>query len=69
MKEDEMGGACSQNGESRMHIGYWWESQKRPLGRRRRRWVNIKMDLREREDGTIWIGLIWLRLGTSAGLL
>jgi hypothetical protein len=28
-----------------MHIGYWWESQKRPLGRPRRRWVdNIKMD-------------------------
>jgi hypothetical protein len=31
-----------------MHIGYWWESQKRPLGRPGRRWVdNIKMDLRE----------------------
>jgi hypothetical protein len=30
-----------------MHIGYWWESQKRPLGRPIRRWVdNIKMDLR-----------------------
>jgi hypothetical protein len=31
-----------------MHIGDWWESQKRPLGRPRRRWVeNINMDLRE----------------------
>jgi hypothetical protein len=40
---------------------------KRPLGRPRRRWVdNIKMNLRE--DG-IWIGLIWLRIGTSGGLL
>jgi hypothetical protein len=39
---------------------------KRPLGRRRHRWVdNIKMDLRERE----WTGLIWLRIGTSGGLL
>jgi hypothetical protein len=38
---------------------------KRPLERPRRRWVdNIKMDLRE-----IWIGLIWLRIGTSGGLL
>jgi hypothetical protein len=36
---------------------------KRPLGRPRRRWVdNIKMNLRE-------IGLIWLRIGTSGGLL
>jgi hypothetical protein len=36
---------------------------KRPLGRPRRRWVdNIKTDLRK-------IGLIWLRIGTSGGLL
>jgi hypothetical protein len=27
------------------------------------------MDLREREDGMVWIGLIWLRIGTSGGLL
>jgi hypothetical protein len=39
---------------------------KKPLGRTRRRWVdNIKMDLREMG----WIGLIWLRIGTSGGLL
>jgi hypothetical protein len=44
---------------------------KRPLGRPRRRWVdNIKMDLREIGcDGVEWIGLIWLRIGTSGGLL
>jgi hypothetical protein len=36
---------------------------KRPLGRPRLRWVdNIK-------DGMEWIGLIWLRIGTSGGLL
>jgi hypothetical protein len=36
---------------------------KRPLGRPGRRWVdNIKMDLRG-------IGWIWLRIGTSGGLL
>jgi hypothetical protein len=30
------------------HIGFWWEIQKRPLRRpRRRREDNIKMDLRE----------------------
>jgi hypothetical protein len=44
---------------------------KRQLGRPRRRWVdNIKMDLREIGcDGVEWIGLIWLRIGTSGGLL
>jgi hypothetical protein len=40
-----------------------------PLGRPRRRWVdNIKMDLRD--IGWVdWIGLIWLRIGTSGWLL
>jgi hypothetical protein len=44
---------------------------KRLLGRPRRRWVdNIKMDLREIGwDGVDWIGLMWLRIGTSGGLL
>jgi hypothetical protein len=42
--------------------------EKRPLGRPRRRWVdNIKMDLRQ--DGMVWIGSIWLRIGTNGGLL
>jgi hypothetical protein len=41
---------------------------KRPLGRPRRRWVdNIKINFRE--DLMVWIGLIWLRIGTSGGLL
>jgi hypothetical protein len=44
---------------------------KRLLGRPRRRWVdNIKMDLREIGwDGEERIGWIWLRIGTSGGLL
>jgi hypothetical protein len=44
---------------------------KRPLVRSRRRWVdNIKINLREIEwDGMPWIGLIWLRIGISRGLL
>jgi hypothetical protein len=44
---------------------------KKPLGRPRRRWVDIiKMDLREIGwDGVVWIGLIWLRIGTVRGLL
>jgi hypothetical protein len=42
---------------------------KRPLGRRRHRWEdNVTMGVKELgfED---WIGLIWLMLGTSGGLL
>jgi hypothetical protein len=41
---------------------------KRPLGRPRHSWVdNIKMNLRY--DGVVWARLIWLRIGTSGGLL
>jgi hypothetical protein len=45
--------------------------EKRPIGRPRRRWVdNIKIDLREIGwDGMVWTGSIWLRIGTSGGLL
>jgi hypothetical protein len=42
---------------------------KRPLGRQRRRWEgNIKGTL-ESYDGVVWTGLIWIRIGTSGGLL
>jgi hypothetical protein len=38
------------------------------LGRPRRRWVNnVKRD--HREDGVLWTGSIWLRIGTIGGLL
>jgi hypothetical protein len=41
----------------------------RPLGKYRRRWEdNIRMDLRK-IWGRVWIGFIWLRIGTSGGLL
>jgi hypothetical protein len=43
---------------------------KRPLGRARRRWVDIiKMDLGERYNGMLLTALIWLRIGTSGRLL
>jgi hypothetical protein len=50
VKEDEVGRACSTNGEKRnaYTILLGMPEEKRPLGRPRRRWVNnIKMDLRE----------------------
>jgi hypothetical protein len=41
----------------------------RLIGRRKRRWVdNIRMDLGE-VGGVMWAGLVWLRIGTSGGLL
>jgi hypothetical protein len=41
----------------------------RLLRRSRRRWEsNITMELRK-IDGVVWMGLIWLRIGTSGGLL
>jgi hypothetical protein len=43
--------------------------KKRPLGRPIHRWLdNIKMDLREIGRGGM-NGLMWLRIGTSGGLL
>jgi hypothetical protein len=40
---------------------------KRPLGRVRCKWLdNIETDLRVM--GMVWIGLMWLRIGTSGGL-
>jgi hypothetical protein len=56
-----MGGPCSTNGEKinayRLLVGK--PEGKRPLGRRRRRWVdNIKMDLGEVGWSNVdWIGL------------
>jgi hypothetical protein len=44
-------------------------TQKRPLGRPRRRWEDgIIMDLREIGWG-LWIGFDWLKIGTSGELL
>jgi hypothetical protein len=47
-----------------MHIGYWWESQKGPLGRPRYGWVdNIKMHLREMGH----YGMDWIHLAQDRG--
>jgi hypothetical protein len=42
----------------------------RPFGRHRRRWEDsVKIDLQEEGWGEEWTGLIWLRIGTTGGLL
>jgi hypothetical protein len=63
-----VGRACRTNKEKRnaYKILVGKPEGKRPLGRPKRRWVdNIKMD--HREDGVVWTGSIWLRIGTSGG--
>jgi hypothetical protein len=57
----EMGNAC------KILIGK--PERKRPLGRPRHRWEDdTRMDLREWGRG-VWTVYIWLRIGTSDGLL
>jgi hypothetical protein len=41
---------------------------KRPLGRPRLRWVDIRMDLGE-VGWVMWTELVWLRIGTGGELL
>jgi hypothetical protein len=50
-------------GRRRMHIEYWWESQKEREhweGQDVGEWTIVKQIL-EREEGMVWIGLIWFR--------
>jgi hypothetical protein len=66
-----MGRAGSRDGEKRntyrLLVGN--PEGKRPLERRRRRYVdNIKMDLKQIRWGGVG-GLLWLRIGKSGGLL
>jgi hypothetical protein len=72
VKDDEIGRACSTyEGRRGIHIGFWWESQKKRDhsedldvgGRIILRWIL------EKQGEVIWNGLIWLRIVTSGWLL
>jgi hypothetical protein len=76
INEDEMDRACSTNEKKkkkkknayRILVGK--PEGTRPLGGPRRMWVdNIKMDLTRDRIGMLRTGSIWLRIGTSGGLL
>jgi hypothetical protein len=62
--------ACSAYGDTRnsSKILAGKPEWKRPLGRPGRRREDIKMGLREIWFG-IWIGFLWLRIGTGDGFL
>jgi hypothetical protein len=69
--EDEMGWACSTNGEKicayRLLVGK--PEGKWSLGKPRRRWMNnIEMDLGE-VGWVLWTGLVWFTIGTGGELL
>jgi hypothetical protein len=54
-----------------MYTGFWLEHQKE---RDHYEGINIGGStvlkwILERQDGVVWTGLIWLRIGTSGGLL
>jgi hypothetical protein len=46
------------------HVGYWWESQKKidHWEEQDVSWWTILCRTLERQDGMVWIGLMWLRL-------
>jgi hypothetical protein len=64
-------GNVARMGRRGMHLGYCCECQKERdhwEGQDVDGWTILKWIL-ERYDGLVWIGSIWLRIGTSGGLL
>jgi hypothetical protein len=60
IEKNEMGGACSVDGEGKgmYRVLMGKPEGKRPLGRPRHRWDDIRMDLHEGGCGGMdWIGL------------
>jgi hypothetical protein len=54
-----------------MHLGYWWDSQKKRDHSKDQdvgEWILLLWIL-ERQDGVLWTGMISLRIGTSEWLL
>jgi hypothetical protein len=71
LHDEEMGRACSTNGERGVHIGFWWESRKE-----RNHYEDLDVGgsiivewILEGWAGGEWTGLIWLRIGTSGEFL
>jgi hypothetical protein len=70
-KKDEMDGACSLFGEMRKayKILVGKSENKRPLGRSGRRWEDILKWVSNKWSMNVKIGLKWLGIGSSGGLL
>jgi hypothetical protein len=69
---DEIGIECSTSGARKgLHVEYWCESQKEGDHSEDLDvsvWIILRWIL-ERYDVAVWAKLIWLRIGTSGGLL
>jgi hypothetical protein len=66
-----MSRTCSTyEGEEEYIQGFGGKARRKEITRKTRHKLedNIKMDLRE-IGSVLWAGLIWLRIGTSGGLL
>jgi hypothetical protein len=64
-------GHIAHMGQRGVHIGHWWESHKERDHKEDKDaggWIILKWIL-ERQDGAVWTGLIWLRIGHNGGLL
>jgi hypothetical protein len=66
-----MGRACSKHGKRSTDVRFWWGSRK--LGNHYEDvhigGTIIKNGVLEKYDRVVWTGFIWLRIGTSEGLL
>jgi hypothetical protein len=73
VKDDEVGRACSLNRGEQERIyefrGTFRKKERYHLeDKDTGEWIILKWNL-EMQDGVVWTGLTWLRIGTSGGLL
>jgi hypothetical protein len=71
LRRMRLAGHVARMGEKRNVFGLLVEKpeEKRPLGQPHVDRRTILNWILERQDGVVWTGLVWLRIGTSEGML